>query len=76
MYHVRKIGDTDKTIRKAVENFSEAQDFADDFCEASNRTEHFEVIEVKQVYVTSTLDEAMKPRTLADRPRVPANFKS
>jgi hypothetical protein len=37
--------------------------------------ENFTVWEIKQVYVTQTLDEALKPRTLADRPRVPPNFK-
>lgn len=65
MYEVRnKFG---QTIGDAWESLSEAKKMCDDYASIDktyNKSKHspFSVIEVKQVWVSQTLDEAMKEK--------------
>jgi hypothetical protein len=53
------------------ESFNRAKEIAERMKDECG--ENFSIVEIKQVWTTQTLDEAIN-RTLADRPRVPSNF--
>lgn len=62
MYEVRNNHGVTMHIdgKRSWQFLSHAKLFAEELCNSSNRKEHYEVVKIEGVYITSTLEEALK----------------